>query len=105
GVAPARDHEAVWTLTSTAAGVRPRNPKGGAAARRPAWSTAAGARHDPHERHHPRRGLVSVDGESRPLQARDDRVGGKPQLAVDALAETPAVLVSDPDEVVNLHRA
>src|SRR5437899_7175917 len=63
------------------------------------------ARRDTDERDHPSRGLVPLDGEPRMLEAYGHGLGGEPQLAVDALAEAPAVWLPDPDEVVNLHSA
>ena len=63
------------------------------------------AHRDTDERDHPSRGLVPLDGEPRLLEAYGHRLGGEPQLTVDALAETPAVLLPDPDEVVHLHGA
>src|SRR3989441_1548303 len=63
------------------------------------------AHRDTDERDHPSRGLVPLDGEPRLLEAYRHGLGGEPQLTVDALAEAPAVLLPDPDEVVHLHGA
>ena len=63
------------------------------------------AHRDTDERDHPSRGLVPLDGEPRLLEAYRHGLGGKPQLTVDALAEAPAVLLPDPDEVMHLHGA
>jgi hypothetical protein len=63
------------------------------------------ARRDTDERDHPSRSFVPPDGEPRLLEAYGHGLEGEPQLTVDTLAKAPAVLLPDPDEVVDLHGA
>src|SRR5262249_32167534 len=49
--------------------------------------------------------LMTLDCESSALEALAHGVRGEPKLAIYALAEPPAALLPDPDEVVHLHGA
>src|SRR5262250_165628 len=58
---------------------------------------------DTDERDQTSRGSMTLNRESGALEALAHGVGGEPKLAIYALAEPPAILLPDPDEVVHLH--